>query len=99
MTEYPQQATERKILLTNASIKKHTAQVTATRRNDFENSRKRAKAIPGIGKAALALGCHRDHLRAVLKGKRVSTSLMQRYAALKAAPVAASHKPRTKSTP
>lgn len=58
--------------------------MTATRRQ----KRQLAKPIKGIVAAAQQLGCTRDHLRMVLQGKRLSTSLVQRYAALKSTPSA-----------
>jgi hypothetical protein len=45
--------------------------------------RRRAPRIAGIGAAAAALGVTRQHLHAVLAGKRQSRRLTNRYHALK----------------
>ena len=50
----------------------------------IKSARKRRKRIAGICGAADALGVTRQHLGLVIRGNRVSKSLLARYRALKA---------------
>ena len=75
-----------------------TSHVMATRRNAYPKPSPRAKRISGVCADAEALGCTRDHLTLVVRGKRQSRSLLARYQQLKASKAQAALKtPKTKS--